>query len=94
VFIPRLGTRHYTVRYGTPLLLAREARDAYSLDRAMRTVVADFENIIRTFPTQWFQFLPFWPAAAAAKEQTEAAASEPSDDRGEQELPLRRGAPR
>ena len=94
VFIPRLGTRHYAVRYGTPLLLPREARDAYSLDRAMRSVIADFEHIIRTFPAQWFQFLPFWPSAAVAKEPTDTAAPEASEDSGEQEIPLRRGAPR
>jgi KDO2-lipid IV(A) lauroyltransferase len=60
VFIPRVGTRHYAVRIGAPLLVSRDARDTYSLDRAMRTVVSEFETIIREFPSQWFQFTPFW----------------------------------
>jgi lauroyl/myristoyl acyltransferase len=63
VFIPRLGTRHYAVRIGTPVTLSREARDAYSLDRAMRAVVGEFEAVIRECPSQWFQFAPFWAHA-------------------------------
>jgi KDO2-lipid IV(A) lauroyltransferase len=65
VFIPRIGTRHYAVRFGTPLVLSRDARDTYSLDRAMRSAVVDFERVIRAFPTQWFQFAPFWERTAA-----------------------------
>jgi KDO2-lipid IV(A) lauroyltransferase len=64
VFIPRLGTRHYAVRFGSRLQLSREARDAHALERAMRAVVGEFEDIIREFPSQWFQFTPFWRTAA------------------------------
>lgn len=67
VFIPRVGTRRYAVYYGVPVTLPRDARDPYSLDRAMRGVVADFEAIIRAFPRQWFQFVPFWDTGAAAQ---------------------------
>ena len=67
VFIPRVGTRHYAIRLGPALTLSREARDAYSLDRTMRAVVGEFEAVIREFPSQWFQFTPFWggPLTAA-----------------------------
>ena len=61
VFFPRLGTRHYGIRLGTRITLPREARDAQSLARAMRAVAAEFEDVIREFPHQWFQFAPFWP---------------------------------
>jgi len=62
VFIPRLGTRHYAVRFGSRLVLSRESRDAHSLDRAMSAVIGEFEAAIRKFPSQWFQFAPFWRA--------------------------------
>ena len=61
MFFPRLGTRHYAIRLGSRVTLPREARDATSLERAMRGVVAEFEDVIREFPHQWFQFAPFWP---------------------------------
>ncbi|HUI25807.1 MAG TPA: lysophospholipid acyltransferase family protein [Candidatus Kryptonia bacterium] len=64
VFIPRLGTRHYAVRVGRRFRLGRDARDTHVLDRIMTEVVGEFEAIVREFPTQWFQFAPFWPAAA------------------------------
>lgn len=65
VFIPRLGTRHYGVRVGHRYTLTRDARDGQALDRIMAEVVAEFEGMVREFPTQWFQFAPFWPQAAA-----------------------------
>ncbi len=64
VFIPRLGTRHYQVRMSSRYTLAREARDSHALERAMADVVAEFEAVVRQFPTQWFQFAPFWPPHA------------------------------
>jgi lauroyl/myristoyl acyltransferase len=64
VFIPRLGTRHYEIRVGGRFRLAREARDSHALDHVMAEVVGEFEAIVREFPTQWFQFGPFWPADA------------------------------
>jgi phosphatidylinositol dimannoside acyltransferase len=65
VFIPRVGVRHYAIRVGHRHTLTREARDGHSLDRIMGEVVAEFEAMVREFPTQWFQFVPFWPQAAA-----------------------------
>ncbi|HVN83613.1 MAG TPA: lysophospholipid acyltransferase family protein [Candidatus Binatia bacterium] len=64
VFIPRLGTRHYEIRVGQRYRIGRDARDHHVLDRVMTEVVAEFEAIVREFPTQWFQFTPFWPAEA------------------------------
>jgi len=65
VFIPRVGTRHYAIRLGQPLSVPRERGETAALDHAMRSVVAEFEQVVREFPTQWFQFLPFWPPSAA-----------------------------
>ena len=66
VFIPRLGVRHYAIRVRGPFRLAREARDGRALERVMADVLAAFEEIIKKYPTQWFQFAPFWPAEAHA----------------------------
>jgi len=64
IFIPRLGTRHYEIRVGDPYRIDRESRSPRALDRVMAEVVGVFEAEIRQFPTQWFQFAPFWPADA------------------------------
>lgn len=83
VFIPRVGTRHYAVRIGTPVTLSRAARDTYSLDRAMRAVVREFEAVIREFPSQWFQFAPFWaraPMVARTDTGSTSPAIAPSSD--------------
>jgi KDO2-lipid IV(A) lauroyltransferase len=66
VFVPRLGTRHYAVHLGGRFSLAREAREARELDRVMSEVVGVFERMVRAFPTQWFQFTPFWSGEVAA----------------------------
>ena len=66
VFVPRLGTRRYAVRVCGGYTMTRDARDARALDRVMSEVVQHFEAIIREFPSQWFQFAPFWPATPAA----------------------------
>jgi len=78
VFAPRLGTRHYAIRVCGRFALLRDARDARALDRVMEDVVQAFERVVRKFPTQWFQFAPFWPAttvAAAATPVRDARAS-------------------
>jgi len=64
VFAPRVGRRHYAIRVGPRVSLTHEARDPHSLARAMRATVAEFEAVIREFPSQWFLFAPFWPADA------------------------------
>lgn len=66
-FVPRLGRRHYAIRLGGTFRVPREARDPASLDRIMGEVVAVFEETIREFPTQWFQFTPFWPEQEPAE---------------------------
>ncbi len=81
VFIPRLGPRHYAVRVQGAFRLPRHAGDGTALLREMRAVVAGFEALVRAHPTQWFQFAPFWPTAAAhgaaASAPVRAARSEP-----------------
>jgi lauroyl/myristoyl acyltransferase len=68
VFIPRLGTRHYQIRVVGRYVVPRESRDTRTLDRVMTEVVQAFENTVRKFPTQWFQFTPFWPSVSAPAE--------------------------
>jgi KDO2-lipid IV(A) lauroyltransferase len=81
VFAPRLGTRHYAIRFGSGrIIVPREARDGVALQRAMRAAVADLESIIREFPTQWFQFAPFWPTDAPA------ASTEPAPEPARREV--------
>jgi len=63
VFVPRLGPRHYAIRVGAEVRLKRDTRDVQALERAMSQVIGEFEAIIREFPSQWFQFAPFWPSA-------------------------------
>jgi KDO2-lipid IV(A) lauroyltransferase len=66
VFVPRLGTRHYAIRVCGRFDVAREARDSRALARVMSEVVGAFEAIVREFPTQWFQFAPFWSEETSA----------------------------
>jgi lauroyl/myristoyl acyltransferase len=67
VFIPRLGTRHYAIRVMGRFTIAREPRDPQLLERVMHEVVQAFESTVREFPTQWFQFTPFWPPSVPAE---------------------------
>jgi lauroyl/myristoyl acyltransferase len=66
VFVPRLDARHYAVRVCGRFDIARDARDSRTLDRVMAQVAQAFESVVREFPTQWFQFAPFWPADGAS----------------------------
>jgi lauroyl/myristoyl acyltransferase len=81
VFIPRLGRRHYAIRVGTRVRLRREPRDNQALDTAMMEVVSQFEAIIREFPTQWFQFTPFWPAGAKPEMQSTTVTHSQGEER-------------
>lgn len=80
VFVPRLGTRHYGIRVGAPLTIPRE-RDPHAQRLVMGQVVQALEDIIREFPSQWFQFSEFWPDVAQAEteplEETDADIVEP-----------------
>lgn len=60
VFAPRLGVRHYSVRICQMHEVPRDTRDPGALDRVMADVVGELEAVVRTYPTQWFQFTPFW----------------------------------
>ena len=71
VFTPRLGTRHYAIRVGDRFSVPQETR---ALDRVMAEVVHFFEDTVRAFPTQWFQFAPFWPGGAAEQKENSADA--------------------
>ncbi len=64
VFAPRLGRRHYRIQVGQSIAVPRAARDPRVLDRVMLEVVAQLEEIVRRYPSQWFQFAPFWPEPA------------------------------
>jgi lauroyl/myristoyl acyltransferase len=77
VFIPRRGTRHYAIRTRGRFNLAREARDNRALDRVMADVVHAFEETIRKYPTQWFQFAPFWEGASPSEQAPAVADGEP-----------------
>ena len=48
----------------------------------MAEVAAAFEAVVREFPTQWFQFVPFWPAdGVAGPRRRLRAASDASRER-------------
>ena len=79
VFMPRLGTRHYAIRVGGRFQMARDGADGPAVERVMREVTQAFEDIVREFPTQWFQFAPFWPADAPPAARAPAADEAPSE---------------
>jgi len=89
VFIPRLGTRRYAIRVRGRFQVPREAQDPHALDRIMADVVHAFEEVVREFPTQWFQFTPFWPADATADSLAAPSAPAPPADRLRSKLPRR-----
>jgi len=72
VFVPRLGVRHYEVRIPGRFSVPRSARDERALAEVMAPVVRAFEQTVREFPTQWFQFAPFWPAADQVEDSAES----------------------
>ena len=75
VFVPRVGRRHYQIQAGQRIDVPREARDPEVLGRVMGEAVRQLETVVRSHPTQWFQFAPFWPDPAAALGSTGAADS-------------------
>ena len=76
---PTDGHDHYAIGVPGCFHLARETRDSRTLDRVMANVVGAFEEIVREFPTQWFQFEPFWRAEGLMA--TVASHKEPSVER-------------
>ncbi len=85
VFIPRIATRHYAIRIGNRFTLTRDVRDGHALGDIMAAVVSELEAMVREYPTQWFQFAPFWPVAVARN-----AATLPPREQVEQRLRARR----
>jgi KDO2-lipid IV(A) lauroyltransferase len=82
VFAPRLGRRHYGIEIGRPVEVPRAAREPHVLDRVMQEVVSQLEEMVRRDPCQWFQFAPFWPAAAETRQTHAAEAGEAGGSQG------------
>lgn len=78
-FAPRLGVRHYEIRFGNVHEVADRSRRSRLEDVAAR-VVADFEQIVREHPCQWFQFADFWAAPDAAALTRAPSRSEPESE--------------
>ena len=80
-FALRVGTRHYRIILGTEHSVARHA-SIEEVDRILASIVAEFEQLVRQHPEQWFQFAPYWPEDAAKDAGTQgdarAAAAEPT----------------
>jgi len=64
-FAPRLGVRHYEIRFGG-VHEVPDRRRRSSIESIAASVVADFEAIVREHPCQWFQFADFWATPTAA----------------------------
>jgi lauroyl/myristoyl acyltransferase len=77
-FALRVGVRHYRIVLGTERTVSRHAT-IEEMDRILGSIVAEFEQLVRQHPEQWFQFAPYWPedaasSAALAKEADKDAA--------------------
>jgi len=66
VFIPRVGRRHYAIRMGDRFNIPRDAR---RFEQVMAEVIHFFEDTVRSFPSQWFQFAPFWSDGTEQQQQ-------------------------
>jgi KDO2-lipid IV(A) lauroyltransferase len=60
VFVARRGPRHYRIIVGSERRVARTA-SSDDIDRVLAGIVGEFEELVREYPDQWFQFAPFWP---------------------------------
>ncbi len=65
VFVARRGPRHYRVVIGAEHHVPRHA-SVDEMDRILASIVGEFEDVVRDYPDQWFQFAPFWPDDGAA----------------------------
>jgi KDO2-lipid IV(A) lauroyltransferase len=63
VFSLRLGPRQYRIVLGTEHTVGRHAT-VEEMDRILGNIVAEFEQLVRQHPEQWFQFAPYWPEDA------------------------------
>ena len=80
VFVARRGPRHYRIVIGTEHHVPRHA-SVDEMDRVLASIVAEFEDVVREYPDQWFQFAPFWPDDAAAGPTIAAAPRAGTTDR-------------
>jgi lauroyl/myristoyl acyltransferase len=64
-FAPRLGVRHYEIRFGRLHEFGGRSRRNH-IEAVAREVAHDFEEVVREFPCQWFQFSDFWAVDGAA----------------------------
>ncbi len=64
VFSLRVGPRHYRIVLGTEHHVARHAT-VEEMDRILKSIVGEFEQLVRLHADQWFQFAPYWPEDAA-----------------------------
>lgn len=64
-FAPRVGVRHYEIRFGGLHEIADRSRRG-RIEPVAARVVADFEAIVREHPCQWFQFSDFWAQSQGA----------------------------
>ena len=81
-FAPRLGVRHYGIRFGRAHEVVDRSRRA-PLEVVATQVVADLEAIVREYPFQWFQFADFWagnvaPAATRGLAQSSRGSERPA----------------
>jgi lauroyl/myristoyl acyltransferase len=65
VFVARRGPRNYRVVIGSEHRVGRTASND-EMDGILASIVAEFEELVREYPDQWFQFAPFWPADGSA----------------------------
>jgi KDO2-lipid IV(A) lauroyltransferase len=79
-FAPRVGVRHYEIRFGRVHEVAGRSRRS-GIDEVAAGVVRDFESIVREHPCQWFQFSDFWADAAASAMRGPEQSSPGSDPR-------------
>jgi KDO2-lipid IV(A) lauroyltransferase len=80
VFALRVGVRHYRIVLGTERAIARHA-SVEEMDRILTGIVAEFEQLVRKHPEQWFQFAPYWPEDAAADAGTGDETRSPATER-------------
>ncbi|HEY2389283.1 MAG TPA: lysophospholipid acyltransferase family protein [Candidatus Binatia bacterium] len=64
VFVARRGPRHYRIVVGPERFVARAATQD-DMDRVLAGIIAEFEDLVREYPDQWFQFAPYWPEDGA-----------------------------
>lgn len=81
-FAPRLGTRHYEIRFGGVHEVADRSRRG-RIETIAASVAADFEAVVREHPCQWFQFRDFWAEVEADQATRGPSLSAPESERRE-----------